>query len=310
MTWAYESAQKSSLTSDVPIWQDVFSIGRNGSLLPKHALLVACLASPWYGVFGDAGIWIFQQLLLAGLFLCWYRLSSTIVGRDTTTLTLVVLGLGTQTLLHNTFFSYDLIAGALTIIGLDISRRLPFVGGLVTATTISIRPLSLALFPWLVGMGKRNSVLPALLGMGTAVAGYLTINYWLWGGFFITSYTNTPAFSHGQLVPANHATLFSLQTLMSNWPRKLFDTSVGLCTYNPALLLVPISITRISGHPLARQLLLCLLAAASLCIAVFSYQLWDESYMGNRFLFPAIYLALLGGLAAIPRQEQQCRSDH
>ena len=62
--------------------QDVFSLGRHGQLFPKHSVLSGVVGALSYGLFGDAGFWILQQILALLLFYSTFRMTSLVAKRE------------------------------------------------------------------------------------------------------------------------------------------------------------------------------------------------------------------------------------
>ncbi len=54
--------------------QDAYALGADGKFYPKHSLVTAVLAGPFYGLFGMAGLWLFNQLVLLCILVSLCRL--------------------------------------------------------------------------------------------------------------------------------------------------------------------------------------------------------------------------------------------
>src|SRR5690606_38813320 len=54
---------------------DVYAVAHDGRLFPKHCWLVSVLAAPFYGLAGNAGLWLFNQAALFLLFCGMYTMA-------------------------------------------------------------------------------------------------------------------------------------------------------------------------------------------------------------------------------------------
>ena len=297
-------------------WQDAFALGARGELFPKHSLLSAIVASPFYGIFGEFGFWFFQQVVSLLLLYYSYQIITQIVGRDMALCSVLVITLGTQTVigLHTYFFNHDLLAVALIVSGLWFLRVRPCLGGFLAGLSVFTRPAHLLLLPFVLLAWQRKNLrghFDSLLGAALALGLYAIANYFMFGDPLTSSYQRLPNFNeHGEMVILPHPMGFDLQTLLSDWGAKLWSTKNGLLLYNPCFLALPFVLPSLLTHPQRRFLLITLIGSVVYILYIFSYPDWIHSHFGNRFLFPSIYLYLFSFMAFVatrcmPRSDSQ-----
>jgi hypothetical protein len=281
--------------------QDVFSLGKSGEIFPKHSVISGVIAAPFYGVFGNCGFWILQQLLALLLFYSTFRLTSLVAKRDTGVPTLVTIALLTETLLgfFCYTFSYDLHGLMLLVCGLHLMYSRPLWGSALATLSLFVRPSYVLVVPFLVcawlGLPHRASRLrQVLFGGGSVLFLYLATNTLMWGGPFVTAYHRIAAFApDGALFIEHHPQGFRLNVLVGNWWQKLFDLRVGLVVFNPALVAFP-WVCAWARRFADKWFTWSTLGASMLYgLYMFSYEHWDVSFVGDRFLLPSVYLYIL-----------------
>jgi hypothetical protein len=281
--------------------QDVFSLGKGGQVFPKHSVISGVIGAPFYGLFGECGFWILQQLLALILFYSTYRVTSLLAKRDTGVATLLSVALLTQTLIG--FFcyvySYDLHGLVLLVWGLHLMYSWPLLGSTLATLSVFVRPSYALTVPFLLcawrGAPRHTSHLrDVVLGAGGVLCLYFLVNHLMWGGPLVTSYDRVAAFGpDGNIFIEHHPRGFNMSVFLSDWWRKLFGFRVGLMTFNPALIALP-WVCAWAWHSEQRSFALTTLAGSVVCgLYMFSYEQWDVSYVGNRFLLPSVYLYLL-----------------
>jgi hypothetical protein len=110
----------------------------------------------------------------------------------------------------------------------------------------------------------------------------------------------------GAVVFEHHPLGFNLQVFASEWRRKLLDPEIGLLICNPGvflLALLPLRFSRLRGR---RFLAVSATAAVFSILYIFSYEEWHTSFLGNRFLMPAVLLANFP-ILAILSEIRECR---
>lgn len=301
----YQSALAVSTTNTSRVWQDVFSLDKKGQLRPKHSIFSAIAAVPFFIIFGDAGFWIMQQLLLIWLLYSTFLIVTETTGKTLPWSTLLATCFMSQTIFYTYNFSYDLHACALIIGGLQLKRRSPFAGGIIMALALFVRPsLILLIAPLLFARNKTDRIkesLKAALGATLVVLINGALNYYWWGSPFLTSYHCIPAFYKGAVVLSTHPIGFDLKVLYSDMIDKIFSPQ-GLLPFNLSFIALPwVLIYTLKQKDSFR--LWCLLSAAIYTLYIFSYPMWNVTSHGNRYLFPAIYLYLLSFIPWLGRWE-------
>jgi hypothetical protein len=298
-------AEKARQTGSRQI-QDAFGIGARGELLPKHTILSAVLAAPFWILLGVPGLQLLQLLCALLIVDSLYCIVWRAVGAPPRPLrVLLALTFLTQTYIgHHVYsFSYDLHGALLTVLALRFTASAPLWGGLLAMSAIFIRPSHLLLVPFLLLAwdSSPRKVLDRALGALAGLALFLWLNYWMWGSPFSTSYGKLPIIdSSGALVLIQHPIGLSLQELTTDLWRKLFDWRLGMLLYNAALFLSPV-LAILRWRSLPRLALVATAASLSYTLYVLSYEEWMHSLVGNRLVLPASLLALPTILIAAPQ---------
>ncbi len=301
----YRDAAASSKTSQSDVWQDVFAVDQYGNLRPKHSVFSAIAAVPFYALFGNVGFWIMQQLFFLGLLFSTYLIVKQSTNRTLPWSTLLATLLLTQSLFHCYSFSYDLHGCTLLIGGLCILKHFPMIGAAVMTLSIFVRPsfLLLVLPLALESMwgGERQKRARVVVGGAIIMLLFGAYNYYMWGSPLTTAYSRLPGFRDGAMILPPHPFGFDLQVFLSQWTDKLFS-STGLLPYNLSILALPLVVASLYRE---RDFFrwVCLLSATGYSMYIFSYPMWDNTFHGNRFLLPAIYLYLLCFIPLIGKVE-------
>jgi hypothetical protein len=276
------------------IIQDAFALDADGRFVPKHSLLTAWLALPLYALFGNFGFWLFNQAMLLAALGALRVLVRRVLGQDPgLVLLLLVFGL-TQTGAYIFGFHYDVTALALVLVGFALLPAAPFWGMAILMLAAHIRVTSLLLAPplLLATPTSPRRLLHAALGAGLVLGLLLMQQAWLWGHPLRTAYHSLPMFVDGAMVVEPHPLGLSLDVFAADWHEKLFGVNVGLLRWNSVLLLLPVAWLVCVRHPARRFFAWTAAALLVQFVVIFSYPAWNASHLGNRFLFPAIYLAL------------------
>lgn len=292
-----------SRRSNLFVWQDVFALGRDGQLYPKHSIISAFLAVPFYAVFGEYGFLLFQEMSFFLLAYSVYKIINKLSDSDYPFIVLVGICLGTQGINYSYEFSYDMHATALIMFGLYLSFSRPFLGSIIINMAVFVRPSFLLLtiplsFANYFYSCRRRSLIYSFTGTSFTLGVFLLINYLLWGAPLITAYSRLPRYFGETAIITSHPYGFDLDTFLSKWDRKLFS-KVGLLPYNSAFLLLPFTYHFISYSRYSKFLFYSVLISGSYVLYMFSYEMWDASFYGNRFIMPAIYLYLIAVLAGM-----------
>jgi hypothetical protein len=295
----YDELKALSKSDNKAYVQDVFSVGGDGRLVPKHCLMLAFIAAPMYGMFGWFGFWLLNQLIILAIVHSLFRLTSRFSSRDTGLYTLVAVFVGTSTIYSSYSMSYDLLAAMLIVVGFERSFERPFLGNLLLALSLMVRPtnaifLPLMIVPWLMktSISRRNMTL-AFGGLAAGVGVLLITNAWIWGHPLACSYLRLPQFVAGEVTIGREAHYVDGFILFHDLWAKLLGQPNGLFRYNMFLLFLPLAFLYLRKH-VGQRFFFCVGGVALLnCLVIFSYPYWEASSIGNRFLLPSIYLFLV-----------------
>jgi hypothetical protein len=290
---------------DTLFWQDVFAIGIDGTLYPKHPLLASILAAPFYGLFGNLGFWIFNQVVLFLLFVGIFKLAKPITSDNNLPIFLVLISMGTSIFLGSYFFSYDIVGVLLVVWSFAVVGKKHFIAGLLLALSLYIRITHLVFLPFLLicfPVSKKNISL-ILSGFLLGLFPLLVFNFLLWGDALSGPYARTEHYFKGQVVftPSYHSlNSFSLENFLTNIGTKLFSLNEGMISVNPLFAVALIGIFYCSKHPQRRFILSCFFAGLTYTLLMLSYSYWIGAG-GRRFVLPAVFLI---SLAVIPLIEK------
>ncbi len=292
-----------SLKSDLPVWQDAFALGARGELYPKHGVFTAAVSALFFGMFGEAGFLIFNELLIVTLFLSLRRIAAGWEIVLSPFATVLGLGLGTQLLLHSYSFSYDVFANTLLFTGFAVAAFRPAVGGFIAGLSVLAHPTLLIVCPFgflLLPPGQftRGTVVRYFAGMAAAGLCIGLVNTALWGGFFVTAYHRLPEYHAGTMRISVHPMGFDPTILLSDWWEKLFHFRYGLLLYNPVLIGACFLPWRLRQIPHRRFFAGLLLIGAVNALHIYSFCYWRESAFGNKYVFPGILSVALAVMAA------------
>ncbi|MCI5065452.1 hypothetical protein MRY87_06975 [bacterium] len=292
----YEEARAYSEAESSYVWQDVFAIDSHGNLLPKHSLISAILAVPFFALLGPLGFWAFQQLVFLWLLYSTYLIVEELTHKSLPWTTLLATFFLSQSIFYSYQFSYDLHGCALLIGGLYLMRPLPFLGAMVMSFSVFTRPTHFLLLVPLAlarnGSLKSTRVISSMLGIVATTCLFLLTNYYLFGNPFLTSYQRLPVFHNGEMILLAHPFGFNLSTFVTDWPDKLFGSN-GLVLYNLSFAALPLVLVYLwRCRQEQRFQMICLLTGLGYSLYIFSYPMWSATSYGNRFLLPAVYLYL------------------
>ena len=288
--------QKSREAPRKTFWQDVFAVGANGELYPKHALICSLTAAPLYGLFGDFGFWLFNQLALFALLAGLYRVCRELSTAQTATAVVCMFCLSSLLFpIYSYTLSYDLHAAALLVLGCSLLVRRPVLGMFLCAMSLYIRVSNLTYLPFFVGAwwirfeDKRRATRSILAGFLLAAIPLAMLNYYFWGNPFHSAYQHLPDFKNGEPV-LGHREFFAFPLITHDLVDKMFGLQYGYLTYNPFLFLMPFVIPKALAFR-DRSVMICLFGAALFSVVIlFGYSMADSAGLGNRYLLPATAL--------------------
>jgi hypothetical protein len=279
---------------------DLYATGRDGTLWPKHCLLISILAAPFYGLLGVAGIWLFNQLLLFGLFCAMLKLAGEIAGERPAFYACTLF-----TLLSNIFWgysytlSYDVLAAACILGGMALFPRHPFTSGLLWAASLWIRATHLFFLPFAAAIAVRHLRLKPDSPEMRKLAGGLVLGCLPWIAFNAVvfghpiggAYQASDYFLNGESHPDLQTHVFQLHYLLDGWKTRLFGFPEGLFSGNPvylALLFLPFTLR----HPMRFPLWMLSAAAAGFAFLMLCFSYWERCG-GDRYVLASTALMVL-----------------
>ena|GEM_PF-789460 len=295
----YDELTAMSKTENKAYVQDVFSVGGDGQLVPKHCVMLAFIAAPMYGIFGWFGFWLLNQLVILAIVYSLFRLTSRLSGKDTGLYTVAAVFVGTSTIFSSYGMSYDLLAAMLIVVGFERSFERPFLGNLLLALSLMVRPtnaifLPLVIVPWLMKTPiSRQRMALAIGGLAAGAGVLLLTNAWIWGHPLTCSYLRLPQFLAGEVTIGREAHHVDGFILFNDLWAKLLGQPNGLFRFNIFLVLLPLAFLHVLKHTKQRLFFFVSGIALLNCLVIFSYPYWGASSVGNRFLLPSIYLFLV-----------------
>ncbi len=287
--------------------QDMYSLSVAGKFIPKHALLYSVLCVPFVAIFGLGGFLIVSDLLIIALFYAVISFSSFYSNnnRNFNLLNIILFFWGTQIIDYSFGPQYDVLATVQILLGLSLIFSRPLLGGAILTSSIFIRVTNICLvIPLLFlsldkGLERKTTkiISTRFLGGLVVIIIWSVVNTVLWGGPLTTAYSRLPMYSKGHFVfdPTNF--VFSYEILRQKLFEKFFDPTVGLITKNPIILVFPLACRALYLKGYKLDMLIILFTILSQIILFFSYQYWDSSHSGNRFLFGPIMISYAISLA-------------
>ncbi len=279
-------------------WQDIFSLGKDGQLYPIRAIFLTYVAAPFYGILGDLGFWIFEQVLILLILLSFYWLCSTLTSPATGMLMSLALLIGTSILRYAYTVSYDIFATCLIIVGLLLLRSYPFWGALILTASIETRPTNFLyvvflLFAWLPYYSRKKHAVVSILGGALLSAlGIMLLNYALWGDPLVTGFNRKLAFVHGAAVIEHPAFDMEFRILVSHWGEKLMGPA-GLFRSSPIILAFPFAVVCAFSSRFRFFYLIAAAAALTHILMIYSLPTWEHLDNASRYLMSSIILIVL-----------------
>jgi hypothetical protein len=153
-----------------------------------------------------------------------------------------------------------------------------------------LAPLALLILP----LGWRKTLLCAGVAL-IAIAPMLITNAHLFGAPWITGYDRDARITEAGFVMTEHYSRFN-QPFFAGIRNLLFDSRIGMLRTAPLWILWPVGVWYALRADRSRKTLLRVIALSSaVLINLFffaTYDEWDASVFGNRFLFPALAIGI------------------
>lgn len=281
---------------------DVYAVAADGTLWPKHCVLLSILAAPFYGALGLPGFWLFGQLLLFALFWAAYSLAARLTAPRPAYFACGLLLLFSSLFWSSTLApSYDVLGAACLLGGLALllEERAPFLTGLLWAASLSVRVTHGVLLPFFLLIAwQYHRRPPSRRDLGLVAGGFalglaplLAYHALVFHNPLSGAYGSIEYFLDGQSRPdfANHS--FSLSHLSEHWRTRLWAGKDALLRGHPiwfALLLLPFTFRHRHWPVLCSLMLL----AAGFAALMACFYFW-ENCGGPRFVYVSTVLMVL-----------------
>jgi hypothetical protein len=294
---------KNNLTDErYPLPSNV-ALGRNGAFYPKHPILLAVAALPFYVAAGDAGLLAFNLAQLGALVLVMW-IGARRYAPDWVAFA-VMLWFAFGTLLRPVAYNFapDVLSTLLVvggIVALLYGRSL--TAGALLGLSLWAKWTNLVFVPVAVAALAARREWRALLRFGAAAAvpviGLLGLNWHMFGSPLTTPYDRVLIIRKVRwVVEPSHRTFFTVPFWRGLWTQ-LTDSRMGLIRAAPPVLVAVPGFVEMFRRDRGATLLVGAACAAQL--AVFAkYDQWNVSSYGPRFLLSVVALSALPAAAAI-----------
>ncbi len=284
-------------------FSDQFAFTTDLRPVPKHPIPMAIASAPLIGLFGPPGALVFNLLQLAVLLAVLYSLAARVATAAAAAGAVVLTGVF-SVLPHyvynyspDVFSSLLLAAGLLALPSAGDRHRFArtIVAGLLTGVAI-VSKYALFLFgPGMLALLQKPRLRQVLaLGLGAAIplAAFMALNAHLFGSPFTTPYDRLASISpDGRFHFYSQRSSFTLNPLEGAYGQ-LFERVHGLLFSSPITLPSLVGLFLFSRRD---RVLAWYLGPSSLALFLFysTYDQWNASHYGNRFLMPLVVLAAI-----------------
>jgi len=277
--------------------------GRNGAFYPKHPILLAVAALPFYAVAGDIGLLAFNLAQLCALVLVMW-IGARRYAPDTIAFALL-LWFAFGTLLRSVAYNFApdvlstlLVAGA--VVALLYDR--PITAGVLLGLSVWAKWTNAVFLPVAAVAIAVQRDWRSLLRFGAAaavpVAGLLGLNWHMFGSPLVTPYDRVlVAVNQRWVLEPSHRTFFTLTFWGGLWTQ-LVHPQLGLIVAAPPFLVALPGFVLIFQR--ARWEVLLVGGACAAQLAMFAkYEQWNVSSYGPRFLLTVVALSALPAAATL-----------
>jgi hypothetical protein len=290
------AAQRYPLASNV-------AQGRHGEFYPKHPILLAVVALPFYLVAGDIGLLAFNLMQLCALLLVMW-IGARRYAPDLIAFALM-LWFAFGTVLRPAAYNFApdvlstlLVAGAIVA----LLYRHAGAAGVLLGLSLWAKWTNAIFFPVAVAALAARRDWRSLARFGAAaalpIAGLLGLNWHMFGSPFVTPYDRVlVAQNQRWVLEPSHRTFFTVPFWRGLWTQLTHPTLGLVAGAPPVLLALPgfaLLARRVRGEAL-------LVGGACLAqLALFAkYEQWTMSSYGPRFVLSVVALSALPAAAAL-----------
>jgi len=277
--------------------------GRRGEFYPKHPILLAVVALPFYVVAGDIGLLAFNLAQLAALVLVIWIGARRYASNEIALAIVLWYAFGTMLRPVAYNFAPDVLSTLLVtgaIVALLYGRSVG-AGALLGLslwakwTNAIFVPVVLA---WLLGRRDWRSLVRLGAGAAAPVLGLLALNWHMFGSPFVTPYDRVLIVENRRWVlEPSHRTFFTVPFWSGLWTQ-LTDRRAGLLFAAPPVVLAAPGLVAIFRRARAEALLIGAACVAQLVMFA-KYDQWNVSSYGPRFLLSVVALSALPAAAAL-----------
>ena len=277
--------------------------GRRGEFYPKHPILLAVVALPFYVVAGDIGLLAFNLAQLAALVLVLWLGARRYAANEAAAALMLWYAFGTMLRPAAYNFAPDVLSTLLVASGfVALLYRRAALAGVVLGLALWAKWTNAVFVPvvlvWLVVRRDWRGLVRLGAGAALPVAGLLALNWHMFGSPLVTPYDRVlVAENRRWAVEPSHRTFFTVPFWSGLWTQ-LSDRRLGLVVAAPpALLALP---GLVILYRRARPDALLIGAACAAQLAMFAkYDQWNISSYGPRFLLSVVALSALPAAAAL-----------
>jgi hypothetical protein len=277
--------------------------GRNEAFYPKHPILLAVVALPFYVVAGDLGLLAFNLAQLCALVLVMWIGARRYASDGIAFALMLWFAFGTMLRPVAYNFAPDVLSTLLVvggIVGLLYGRCV--VAGVLLGLSLWAKWTNAVFFPVAAVALAVQRDWRALLrfGAGAAlpVAGLLGLNWHMFGSPFVTPYDRVlVVVKQRWVVEPSHRTFFTIPFWRGLWTQ-LTDAHAGLLVAAPPFVLALPGFFLIWRR--ARPEAVLVAGGCIAPLAMFAkYDQWNVSSYGPRFLLSAVALSALPAAATL-----------
>jgi hypothetical protein len=287
------------------------SRGRRGEFYPKHPILLAVAALPFYVVAGDLGLLAFNLAQLSALVLVMWLGARRYAGDLTAFALMLWFAFGTMLRPAAYNFAPDVLSSLLVVAGIVATLYGRCVAaGLLLGLSLWAKWTNAVFLPVAAAALAVRRDWRALIRFGAGalppVAGLLALNWHMFGSPLVTPYDRVLVVEKLRwVVEPSHRTFFTVPFWRGLWTQ-LTDRHMGLLAAAP-----PFVLALPGFHFLYRKArwdaLLVGAACAAQLVLFAKYEQWNVGSYGPRFLLSVVALSALPAAATLAFVLQRAR---
>lgn len=274
--------------------QGQVALGARGEWYPKHPILLAVAALPFYAALRDVGLLAFNVAQVALLDVLVFFLARRFASDGVAFAVAIWFAFGSllRPVAYN--FSPDVFSTVLVVIGyLALVDGRWALSGLVLGLSVAAKWTNLLFLPiagvYAIATAGFRSSLRFALAAALPLLGLAVLNFHMFGSPLVTPYDRV--LGEGPRLEPSHRTLFDRPFLAGLWTQ-IVHPRLGLVASAPQTLLALPGFYFLARRASAEAVLCAALCAAQM--AVFApYRMWDASNYGHRFWMTAIVLSAI-----------------